>query len=175
MRTSALARLARRARTVAGVTIMFTLLQTAPAEAHNVYTYRQVGATGNFCMMGYSEINHGDTSWGGGSWASVQVQTYNADPGHFPCYWRGPNWVYQHAMLVVVWFWDYAYGGSWQPCFGTPWEIQSAKSHSWMNYRVDVACGATWYGTDGYTFARNGNNDPWIGEIVWSGDQFLDR
>lgn len=165
MGRSALSRLGR-ARWLAGVTVVFALLQVAPADAHVIYGNQVVGETGNMCVIGYSEISHGSGNNNG--FAQQAVNTYTASPSWVPCYYRAPNFVFQHAMSMLVYFWNGEYG-RWDPCFGTPWTIQNDKAASWVAWNVNLQCGSSWYYTYAYDYARATSNDGWVGDGVYSG------
>lgn len=164
MQRSALARLQRRARVLAGVTILFTVLQVVPANAHTLYEYWEVASEPGMCVMGYSEMSHGN----GNGLAYQSVHTKDT-PGFYPCYYRYPRWAYQHAMSMVVYYYNPIYQRE-EPCFGTPWTIQNSKTDSWIGYNVNVACGAnTTYFTWSYNYARQHSTSAWIGQGQGSG------
>jgi len=136
------------------------------AEAHYIKTSNaEVGATGNFCLLGTSEISHGD----GGGYAMIGSASYAADPGWVPCYFRNPNWIYQHALSVVVYYWS-PYQ-RWEPCFGSQWFIYNGEVARTLSWQLHLACGSSWYTTVGYIYGRNGSNDNWAGNGVLSGSE----
>lgn len=163
MRRSALARLRSRARVLAGVMVVFALMQTAPAHAHYLYEYWEVASEPNMCVMGYSEISHGN----GNGLAYQSVSTKN-NPDWAPCYYKYPRWANAHAMSKVVYFWNGEYG-RYEPCFGTEWTIQTTKTDSWIGHNINLACGASWYFTWSYNYARQFSTSNWIGSAQGSG------
>lgn len=163
----------RRARWVLVMALMGMLAQAVPAQAHDIYTRRDIGQTGNFCMIGVSTLSHwteGDTTYG---WASAKIETRQANPTWAPCWQHLPNYVYQHAATGFAYYWDFSYGGSWQPCFGDDWSIRNnawSSERDWIPNLATYGCGSTFYMFFAGVGARNSVDDGWVADWVLSGN-----
>lgn len=153
-----------RARWLIIVLAMGVLVPATPASAHVVYGESVVAQGQGACEYAYSEISHGD----GSGYAQIAMQTRSLSPSWLPCGARDPNWVFQHAMLGIIYFWSSA--GQWEPCFGSEWMIQNDKQSSWRSWSgLAWQCGTGWYTTDGYLYFRTGSNAEWLGGYQPSG------
>lgn len=141
-------------------------LSVPAAQAHVVYGNQVVAEGQGFCAQDYSEISDG----GGHGYAKVGIATNSDGPSWTPCYFRRPAWVFQQAILGVIYFWD-GVSGSWQPCFGSDWTIRNDSqqvNRSWSG--VAYSCGTSWYTTAGYAYARGSSGAEWIGGGILSGN-----
>jgi hypothetical protein len=146
------------------------MAQMTPASAHLIYGDPVVAQGQGFCARGYAEIGHGweDDGQVGNGRAKVGIATNSDGPSSLPCYWRKPAWIFQQAILGVIYYYDWGYA-QWYPCFGSEWVIRSDSQQ--LNRQWDglaYECGDTAYATLGYAYGRGSSNAEWIGNGFWS-------
>lgn len=157
-----------KARWLLLTVIMGFVLQASPASAHVIYWRGDMGQTGSFCMRGVSGLEE----WEGAGYGHSEVDTYTADPSWAPCYQHPPSYVHEHSIAGFAYFWDFSYGGSWQPCFGSSWlnRNNAASSERWW-WLTDpyYGCGSTWYMFYAGLGARDSADAPWIADWKLAG------
>lgn len=157
----------RRAASALFITIALVTVGQSKASAHVVYAGNVlVGATGNFCLLGYSEISHGSNGLG---YSRVRSETHAADPSSVPCWFRPPNWVFEHALSAIIYYWIDEWQ-RWEPCWASDWGYSRDATFHHRAWNINAMCGSnTFYATVGGIAARNDSNAPFVGNYILSG------